>query len=531
VRVVLAYDSHPDSTDPYNNDQLYSDLDLYAYHPSGSAIAASSSVVNNFEIVEFVADETGTYDVRVKKYSWNTTYEYIGIAWVKDATYLPDLRNKDGWLSEFYVCNNGAEENLAEDRKVYVYWFDSNGDPTPKDYDWYYLSPNECYWVPVDQWNCIPAGTTGSAIVSGGEDVSVVVETRSSTLAKAYTGVSSPDTTAYLPALYHSALDSEITVQNAASASVEIDVHYYQRDGDYVGQYDYTIPANGSISFTPPAGLGDDGSAYISGDGEIAAVSATTWSGGRAAEYNALTSANTTLYAPSIYRLKSGGQWILFSATILQNTTDYNASATLSYVNRDTGQTDLTINDTIPDHSAHGYNTNNGGSMPPATFYPLGEGWDGSVRATSNRALVGVGTTIWDDKSAAGHYRLFAPADGRSSVVLPLQYRHKSGSTWERWSAVNVMNVGAQTTDVTIKYYDDDGNLELTLPTQSLDSGQAVGANTRNGGDFASWRFDALGTNFTGSVQVTTSGGDQRIVAIANLLYPDKAAIYDGIGR
>ncbi|MFP4393958.1 MAG: S8 family peptidase, partial [Anaerolineales bacterium] len=152
VRVVLAYNSHPESTDPYNNDQLYSDLDLYVRRPSGTQIAASSSYVNNFEIVEFIADETGAYNVRVKKYSWNTTYEYIGIAWVKNATYLPDLRNKDGWTSEFYVRNDGAEP-----RNVTIHYFDTNGDPTPKVSDTCYLTPNQSCWIPVNRDNRIPA--------------------------------------------------------------------------------------------------------------------------------------------------------------------------------------------------------------------------------------------------------------------------------------------------------------------------------------------------------------------------------------
>jgi len=368
--------------------------------------------------------------------------------------------------------------------------------------------------------------------VSAGEDVSVVVETKNSSsgLVKAYTEVASPETEAYLPALYNGPLTSEITVQNTESSDATIRVRYYKRNGDPAGQYDYSIPKNGSVSFTPPASMGDDGSATITSDKKIATVSTTTWSGGRTAAYTALTTSDTELYAPSVYRVKSGDQWLLFSATILQNTTTDNADPILHYINRDTGQTDLTVYGSILAHAAQGYNTNDGGSVPASTFYPLGDWWDGSVLAISNRALAGIGTTIWGSKNAAGHYRLFSPGDGRSSVILPLQYRHKSGGTWQRWSAVNVMNVGSQPTTVYFKYYDEAGSWKLTL-TEALDPGRVVGANTRNGGDFNASAFDPLGTNFTGSVLVTASGGDQSIVAIANLVYPDMAAVYDGIGR
>ena len=533
VRAVVTWDSNPttDYSTP-GTDKLSTNFDLQIVDPDGNPINWPKSIswANNYEIVDFVAKKSGEYKMRVTfhRESLESSWLGVGLAWLRvPAQYLPDIKARYGawWDSEVVIRNEAA---------------------TDKDVTITYLNPDGTYEASVSHiipkngtWSHRPRDYptylyefSGSAIVSAGEDVSVVVETKNSSsgLVKAYTGVASPETEAYLPALYNGPLTSEITVQNTESSDATIRVRYYKRNGDPAGQYDYSIPKNGSVSFTPPASMGDDGSATITSDKKIATVSTTTWSGGRTAAYTALTTSDTELYAPSVYRVKSGDQWLLFSATILQNTTTDNADPILHYINRDTGQTDLTVYGSILAYAAQGYNTNDGGSVPASTFYPLGDWWDGSVLAISNRALAGIGTTIWGSKNAAGHYRLFSPGDGRSSVILPLQYRHKSGGTWQRWSAVNVMNVGSQPTTVYFKYYDEAGSWKLTL-TEALDPGRVVGANTRNGGDFNASAFDPLGTNFTGSVLVTASGGDQSIVAIANLVYPDMAAVYDGIGR
>ncbi|NJN83133.1 MAG: hypothetical protein HC802_13170 [Caldilineaceae bacterium] len=218
---------------------------------------------------------------------------------------------------------------------------------------------------------------------------------------------------------------------------------------------------------------------------------------------------------------------------MLQNTAGSTVEVDLRYINRDTGNTDLTISRSHGAFTAQGYNTRNGGSEPAATFYSLGNNWDGSIDIDANKSLAGVGTTIWGSKDAAGHYKLVSAADGRASVVLPLQYRHGSGSncnSYSKYAALNVLNVGTASTTVSIQYYDSAGVARLGAPlTKTLTPGQATGANTCNGGDFPPTSFDALGSSFTGSALVTSSGAP--ITAIANLIYATSAAVYDGVGR
>jgi hypothetical protein len=56
------------------------------------------------------------------------------------------------------------------------YYFNVNGNPTPLDHDTCKLVTNQWCSFYVDEFNRIPAGTLGSALVDGGQDVTVVVE-------------------------------------------------------------------------------------------------------------------------------------------------------------------------------------------------------------------------------------------------------------------------------------------------------------------------------------------------------------------
>lgn len=81
VRVVITWDSHPDNNHPPNNDSLQTDLDLYVTDPYGLPAGISASYDNNYEIVEFNAITTGTYNARASKIRFDGTTEYVGFAY------------------------------------------------------------------------------------------------------------------------------------------------------------------------------------------------------------------------------------------------------------------------------------------------------------------------------------------------------------------------------------------------------------------------------------------------------------------
>ena len=179
----------------------------------------------------------------------------------------------------------------------------------------------------------------------------------------------------------------------------------------------------------------------------------------------------------------------------------------------------------IPAYGARGYNTRNGGSLDWTLFRALGAAWDGTVRITSDQAVAGVVNTIWVNLNAAGSYNLAGSEDGRAAVIFPLQAKQAPGGVWQRWAALNVMNVGSQSVSVNVHYYDALGNHVFSLAeAKTLGPYQAFGLNTRTSSE-----LNGLPADFVGSAVAQTVA--PALIGVANVLYPDRAAVYDGVGR
>jgi hypothetical protein len=111
IRVATSWWSEVDCPElsDCSYDRLASNFDLYIYKPSGgNPITLSTSFYNAYELVDFMAPETGRYRIYVQYKNGTETSNKMGIAWVKDATYLPDLRNSSGWGSQISIINRGA---------------------------------------------------------------------------------------------------------------------------------------------------------------------------------------------------------------------------------------------------------------------------------------------------------------------------------------------------------------------------------------------------------------------------------------
>jgi hypothetical protein len=94
---------------------------VIGHHPCGYAVsmAALRMVVasrsrlpritwyNNYEMApkdgQIVLPQTGTYKIVVRRYKFDDADNYLAVAWIKDATYLPELRNRNDWVSSFYA--------------------------------------------------------------------------------------------------------------------------------------------------------------------------------------------------------------------------------------------------------------------------------------------------------------------------------------------------------------------------------------------------------------------------------------------
>lgn len=85
VRVALAWANNP-AYDLYSN-QPSQDLDLLLFRPDGSLAASSSSLDNNYEVLEVVADQAGTWTIEVHRFRTDDPdgFTYYGLAWHKYA--------------------------------------------------------------------------------------------------------------------------------------------------------------------------------------------------------------------------------------------------------------------------------------------------------------------------------------------------------------------------------------------------------------------------------------------------------------
>ena len=83
TRLAIAWSARANSA--YTSTVLDADLDITilqgSNQTSGTSFGSSSSVANNFEIVEFTPTVGGTYTIRINDWRFNGSSERVGIAW------------------------------------------------------------------------------------------------------------------------------------------------------------------------------------------------------------------------------------------------------------------------------------------------------------------------------------------------------------------------------------------------------------------------------------------------------------------
>ena len=375
----------------------------------------------------------------------------------------------------------------------------------------------------------LPQNFQGAGVVSSNQPLASVVKTvwtggpGDGYQMAYYSGVSEGSSKICFPSLFKSPpnIYASFTVQNTGTGPADIRITYFSRDGANEGQYTDTIPAGAQHTYdmSQPGGAVPNITAPWSGSAVVEVTNGQTVAGvgvvyqvGRTSTYNAPSCAGasgaTTLVVPSHYRvLTDDGRWLLLSALNIQNLENSDASVTLEYTPRDPSKPSKTVNITIPALSAAGLNMRSGYNGDRNYFDDLGTTWSGSVKITSNKAVVANVITQWfrPTGAEAGYYAAANTSTSANTFFLPGIRRIKDGSTWKEFSAVIVQNLTNSDNTVTVKFYDRNGNLKLTL-TDTLAAGAAVGYNTKNGGDHDPSDFDPLGTSFEGHAVVEATG-------------------------
>jgi len=142
---------------------------------------------------------------------------------------------------------------------------------------------------------------------------------------------------------------------------------------------------------------------------------------------------------------------------------------------------------------------------------PACAGWtnavaDGSITATSANMLAGASTAAWPNR--AGAYQALTSADAGTVLYASSHYRFKlnaSDAEYTLFSAINIQNTdAANDAPITVEYYtrgDSSGTPALTINT-TVPAGSAIGLNTKNGASVDAALFNALGTDWDGSVKI-----------------------------
>lgn len=464
------------------------------------------------------------------------------------------------WAQDSYPAPGSSTTNVVVQNKsttdsatVVVEYYDQDGnlDHTHSDI---MIAPKAVTEIKTQSEDVLGDGWQGSAVMSSDQPLGAVVGIKNTNVPEgdgftqgAYNGASSGAGTVYFPSVWRfSGIVSRLTIQNVEAGAADVTLYFYDRAGTALGTVVRNIPGFSQDTFylgdsaDVPVGFPTDfvdGSVYATSGNLLAGAAVASYSN-RSNSYQALIPDNKglTLYAPSHYRYSPTGSWTLFSAINLQNTTDQVANVDAYYYTRgDTsGVPALHMDFQIQPFSATGLNTRNGGDFDASVFEPLTNDWDGSVKIVSDQDLVGTCITNWGSAAKSGAYALVTPADGANVLFVPAQYRLKS-STWNQWSALNLMNVGGSTisaADLTIQYIDQDGievaSFSGTDLPGDLASGAAVGLNTKNGGDLSSTDFDVFGTSFIGGIYVTAPAGSE-LVGVANIIYSNRASVYNAI--
>ena len=534
IRVAIAWWSQADPPPAYptlGNDVLTSDFDLYVWSPSGALPQNqyTASWDNNYEIVEFVAQETGTFKIGVyKDRSTTESSNQLGIAWVKDATYLPDLRgNKDGWVSTYYLRNDGATA-----RNVNIHYFRTDGSQTPQVYDVWDLNPasTRLASLSVGDGIRIPAGTIGSAIVDGGEDVTVVVETQknSQTERTNYSsilpsgGSGSPGWEQAGAALYAPVLkrqrygrSSTINIFNAgAQMASEVHVDYFEDGGATRSVIYYNVNPNSTLTISDVCtAAGRVCSAKIySTNGQLLAGVVQEYNdadGLSAATYNLFSAGATPIYFP----LAKFERYSMSTGLRIQNVGNAASTVTVNVYEQNGNFKCALPAVSVPVLEARTFLMNS--TCPGSNF-------SGSVVASAGQPLVGMAHEVGTgtDRRAKG-YSSFQ--GGSHTVIGPLVYHTyaQAGYTWD--SGIAVQNLSNQQANVNLYYYYDyrriDGDLAGSQVNQTIASrGMKV--------------FFAPVDNFRGSVIITA---DRDIAAVINVTNNapsgDTEAIYNASNR
>jgi hypothetical protein len=254
------------------------------------------------------------------------------------------------------------------------------------------------------------------------------------------------------------------------------------------------------------------GSAILSSDRPIAAVSHLKWTGGAqgdgitAAAYTGFSEGANTVYAPALYK-----RTYQSSKVTVQNTETTDASVTVEFFTRGQGTPVHTLTDTIPGGAQRTYDVWDYSQIPDFGPAPGTNNWVGAGKVTSPQKVAVVVTTLWNWGSST-YPGVTTPSN---TLYVPSIFKKKFAA-WQIYSGAIIMNPNSSSANLTMNFYNRDGTPALSAPvSQTIAPFASEGFNTRYDSD-AGEVFEPVSNNWNGLAIIES---DVPVVGIVNIIW------------
>ncbi len=240
VRVVLTWGSHPDWQ--YQTDPLLANLDLVIKKADGTVLGVAGSQSDddyrNFEIVDFVVPQTGTYQIGIRREAFAGAQERIALAWIVQSPSVPLVAKRiamgpvgDTWGTGLQIANLGSGEAHVT---MQFYW--AAGTCCEGQLAHTLLVPamapggSAPYYLPDEGF--LPDGFLGSAVAYADQPVTANANVEALGVALQRKGAvrsSSPATVMYWPQVHKHqwGVSTYLAVQNASDDLAWVTARYY----------------------------------------------------------------------------------------------------------------------------------------------------------------------------------------------------------------------------------------------------------------------------------------------------------------
>lgn len=291
---------------------------------------------------------------------------------------------------------------------------------------------------------------------------------------------------------------------------------FYNQAGTVAYSDSANVPFAGYASWdTQLTGLpsGWLGSAILSSDRPIAAVSHLLWTGGgsgdgaTAAAYTGFSEGANEVYAPSL--LKRTYQ---SSKVTVQNTETTAAAVTVEFFTRGESTPVYTLNDTIPGGAQRTYDVWDYAQIPTDMPPPTGgtDNWKGGAKVSSAHKVAVVVTTLWNWGSST-YPGVTSPS---TTLYVPSIFKKKFAQ-WQIYSGAIIMNPNSTTANLTMYFYNRDGTLAVPAVSQSIGAFSSEGFNTRYDSDPGEV-FAPVSDNWNGLAIIESN---VPVVGIVNIIW------------